>query len=138
MPSLNRQFWLLPVFAGISLAYAGWSGYTSWFFICAWPALPWPWYRARNWRLETVTGFRTAEKILRPAGPEDVLLAGSRGSALALAGTQGQPAQNPEGPYPGQGHWPGPVARQRALYLKNLRGIHQWENVGISSGDRSW
>lgn len=147
MPSLNRQFWLLPVFAGISLAYAGWSGYTLlWFFFylclaCIALALV---YRARNWRLVTVTrDFRTAEKILE-AGSDlrIVLLAKVHGVLpwpwLELRDNLPRTLKDHiRGRSGGHLAWARRGSVQYVPYtLKNLpRGIHQWENVGISSGD---
>lgn len=147
MPSLNRQFWLLPIFAGTALAYAGWSDESLlWFFFylclaCMALALL---YRARNWKTVTVTrSFRSAENILE-AGSDlrIVLLAQVKGYLpwpwLELRDELPRTLEKHIlGKSGGHLVWARKGSVQYVPYfLKNLpRGIHHWGSVRLSSGD---
>lgn len=147
MPSINREFWALPVFAGISLAYAAWSREpVLWFLfylclVCMALALI---YRVRNWERVTVTrSFRRAENVLEAGSDLRIVLHAHvqgflpwpwlelrdnlpRGLERQLQGKPG-----------GHMAWGRRGSVQYVPYvLLNLpRGIYRWEAVRIFSGD---
>lgn len=147
MPNINREFWALPIFAGISLAYATWlEEPVLWFlvYLCLGCIALAMLYRWRNWKLVKLTrSFRSEEKILEAGSDLRIVLWAETTSYLPwpwlelrdnLPGTLEKHLVGQAG-----GHmvWARRGSVQYTSYtLKNLpRGIHNWDSVWVNSGD---
>lgn len=147
MSSLNREFWLLPIFAGVALAFAAWSEVSLlWFLLyiclgCIALALV---YKARNWRLVTVARtFSSADNIVEAGSSiRIVLYARALGILpwpwLELRDNLPRTLVNHlQGKSGGHLAWARRSSEQYVPYTLNAlpRGIHPWGNVRLTSGD---
>jgi len=148
LASVNREFWALPVFAGISLAYASWLNEpVLWFlvYLClACMALAML-YRWRSWEsIQVVRSFYTAKVVIEAGVDIKVILKVKTFSRLPwpwLELEDNLPPALTRNLWVGK---PGGITvwtRQGALrYIEyNLvglpRGIHNWDTVTVNSGD---
>lgn len=147
MSSLNREFWLLPIFAGISLAFAAWSEEPILWFLfylclgCIALALV---YKLRNWKLVTLTRtFSISGNILEAGSDLRVLLyARVRGiwpwPWLELKDNIPRSLEKHlSGKSSGHLAWPRRGSEQYVPYTLRAvpRGIHPWGAVQLSSAD---
>lgn len=147
MASINRQFWGLPIFAGLSLAYALWlKESVLWFlfYVClACMALAMV-YRWRNWsKISVSRSFITREYIIEAGGRLRIALWAEVSSHLPwpwLELRDNLPSvleKNLAGESVGYMAWARKGSVQYATYIiKDIpRGIHTWDKVTINSGD---
>lgn len=147
MAGINRQFWGLPIFAGLSLAYALWLKESIlWFlvYICLACMVLAMVYRWRNWRQISVSrSFKTDDYIIEAGGKLRVVLWAEVLSRLPwpwLELRDNLPSaleRNLVGKSGGYMAWAKKGSVQYATYMiKDIpRGIHTWDTVMINSGD---
>lgn len=147
MATVNREFWVLPIFAGISLTYAAWlMEPVLWFlmYLCLACMILAVAYRWRNWQLITVARtFRTKNYIMEAGANLLVVLRAETSSLLPWPWLELRDSlprtleKNITGVSGGHMVWARKGAVQHTSYmLKNLpRGVHTWDTVSINSGD---
>lgn len=147
MANINREFWALPVFAGLSLVYALWlEEPILWFLVylclaCMALALV---YRWRDWRQISVSrSFRTDQQIVEAGGSLRVVLWAEVLGRLPWPWLELQDSLPPvlenklEGKSGGHMVWAKKGSVQYTAYQINdiPRGVHTWDTVVMKSSD---
>ena len=150
MVSMNREFWALPVFAGIALAYAAWlQAPILWFlvYVCLGCGAIAMLYRWRNWRLlEVSREFYTKQKMPEAGQPLSVELIVKTSGWLpwpwlglrdVLPPALVEKIEYEQTEPGGNLVWAGSKETHHITYeISNLpRGIHRWHEIDVRSGD---